>query len=480
MIFLINLAIITNIVCLIFFPAHNLKLLKNFSLAASFVVFIISLYSLSYPFSFSGFHINSSSLAFELPNFILYMDFALDSISLFFILLTTFLFLIVIMTSFSYNYRLKEKFILLFVLELLLCNSFLSIDLLVFYLLFESVLIPMFLLIGIWGSQKNKIFAAYQLFLYTLAGSFFFLIGIIIIYTIYGSGNIFFLKSIQFDFKIESLLFILFLVSFSVKIPMFPFHLWLPKAHVEAPTTGSVLLAGVLLKLGSYAFLRFSLFLFPNASLYFAPLVMSLAILSIIFSSFSTVRQIDLKRIIAYSSIAHMNFLVGGLFSNNLQGISGSLLLQIAHGLSSSALFICIGVLYERYHTRNLYYYRGISSVMPLFSIMFFVFNLANLGFPGTLNFVSEFLLIVGIFNYSIIFGLLSLIGVFYSVIYSMVLISRVLFGQFSKDIFYFSDLSRREFFILFKLLILTIGLGFFPNFLLNCWEFYIDTWFLH
>ncbi|RYE12312.1 MAG: NADH-quinone oxidoreductase subunit M, partial [Rickettsiales bacterium] len=297
---------------------------------------------------------------------------------------------------------------------------------------------------------------------------------------LYGSGNIFFLKSIKLDFRIESLLFILFLISFSVKIPMFPFHLWLPKAHVEAPTTGSVLLAGILLKLGSYAFIRFSLFLFPNASLYFAPLVMSLALISIIFSSFSTVRQIDLKRIIAYSSIAHMNFLVGGLFSNNLQGISGSLLLQIAHGLSSSALFICIGVLYERYHTRNLYYYRGISSVMPIFSVMFFIFNLANLGFPGTLNFVSEFLLIVGIFNYSIIFGLLSLIGVFYSVIYSMVLISRVLFGQFSKDILYFSDLSRREFLILLKLLTLTIGLGFCPNLLLNCWEFYIDTWFLH
>jgi len=441
MIFLINLTLILSIIFLNFLPAHNLKLLKNFSLITSLIVFFISL---------------------------------------FFVLLTTFLFLIVIMTSFSYNYRLKEKFILLFFLELLLCNSFLAIDLLVFYLLFESVLIPMFLLIGIWGSQKNKIFAAYQLFLYTLAGSFFFLVGIIIIYTLYGSGNIFFLKSIKFDFKLESLLFLLFLISFSVKIPMFPFHLWLPKAHVEAPTTGSVLLAGVLLKLGSYAFLRFSLFLFPNASLYFAPLVMSLAMLSIIFSSFSTVRQIDLKRIIAYSSIAHMNFLVGGLFSNNLQGISGSLLLQIAHGLSSSALFICIGVLYERYHTRNLYYYRGISSVMPLFSIMFFIFNLANLGFPGTLNFVSEFLLIVGIFNYSIIFGLLSLIGVFYSVIYSMVLISRVLFGQFSKDIFYFSDLTRREFLILFKLLFLTIFFGFFPNFLLNCWEFYINTWFLH
>jgi len=480
MIFLINLTLILSIIFLNFLPAHNLKLLKNFSLITSFIVFFISLYSLVYPFSFSGYFLNSSTLVLNIPNFVLNMGFALDPISLFFVLLTTFLFLIVIMTSFSYNYRLKEKFILLFFLELLLCNSFLAIDLLVFYLLFESVLIPMFLLIGIWGSQKNKIFAAYQLFLYTLAGSFFFLVGIIIIYTLYGSGNIFFLKSIKFDFKLESLLFLLFLISFSVKIPMFPFHLWLPKAHVEAPTTGSVLLAGVLLKLGSYAFLRFSLFLFPNASLYFAPLVMSLAMLSIIFSSFSTVRQIDLKRIIAYSSIAHMNFLVGGLFSNNLQGISGSLLLQIAHGLSSSALFICIGVLYERYHTRNLYYYRGISSVMPLFSIMFFIFNLANLGFPGTLNFVSEFLLIVGIFNYSIIFGLLSLIGVFYSVIYSMVLISRVLFGQFSKDIFYFSDLTRREFLILFKLLFLTIFFGLFPNFLLNCWEFYINTWFLH
>ena len=480
MIFLINTTLILTLITLVFLPAHKLDNLKRFSLIVSILVFFISLYSLSFPFSFSGFVIYQGFTSIAIPNFILNMGFALDPLSLFFILLTTFLFIIVIMTSFSYNYRLKEKFLLLFFLELLLINSFLAIDLLVFYLLFESVLIPMYLLIGIWGSQKNKIFAAYQLFLYTLLGSFFFLIGIIIIYNIYGTGNIFFLKSQHMSFELESLLFLLFFISFSVKIPTFPFHLWLPKAHVEAPTTGSVLLAGVLLKLGSYAFIRFSLFLFPNASLYFAPLVMSLAMISIIFASFSTVRQIDLKRIIAYSSISHMNFLVAGIFSNNLQGISGSLLLQIAHGLSSSALFICIGILYERYHTRNIYYYRGISSIMPLFSLMFFVFNLANLGFPGTLNFVSEFLLVVGIFNYSLIFGLLSLIGIFYSVIYSMVLISRVLYGQFSSSILFYSDLSRREFYILLKLFIFTIFLGFFPNLLLNCWEFYITTWFLH
>ena len=480
MIYLINITLIISIITITFFPAHKLDNLKRFSLIVSIVVFLISLYALSFPFSFSGFFIYEGLILLKLPNFILNFSFALDPLSLFFVLLTTFLFIIVIMTSFSYNYRLKEKFLLLFFLELLLINSFLAIDLLVFYLLFESVLIPMYLLIGIWGSQKNKIFAAYQLFLYTLLGSFFFLIGIIIIYNIYGTGNIFYLKSIKFDFELESLLFLLFFISFSVKIPTFPFHLWLPKAHVEAPTTGSVLLAGVLLKLGSYAFLRFSLFLFPNASLYFAPLVMSLCMISIIFASFSTVRQIDLKRIIAYSSISHMNFLVGGLFSNNLQGLSGSLLLQIAHGLSSSALFICIGILYERYHTRNIYYYRGISSIMPFFSLMFFVFNLANLGFPGTLNFISEFLLVVGIFNYSIIFGLLSLIGIFYSVIYSMVLISRVLYGQFSHSIKYYSDLSRREFYILLKLFLLVIALGFFPNLLLNCWEFYLITWYLH
>jgi proton-translocating NADH-quinone oxidoreductase chain M len=480
MISLINLILILTLIIISFFPAHKLDNLKRFSLIVSILVFLISLYSLSYPFSFSGFLIYQGFISIILPHFILNMGFALDPLSLFFVLLTTFLFIIVIMTSFSYNYRLKEKFLLLFFLELLLINSFLAIDLLVFYLLFESVLIPMYLLIGIWGSQKNKIFAAYQLFLYTLLGSFFFLICIIIIYNIYGTGNIFFLKSQQMSFELESLLFLLFFVSFSVKIPIFPFHLWLPKAHVEAPTTGSVLLAGVLLKLGSYAFIRFSLFLFPNASLYFAPLVMSLAMISIIFASFSTVRQIDLKRIIAYSSISHMNFLVAGIFSNNLQGISGSLLLQIAHGLSSSALFICIGILYERYHTRNIYYYRGISSVMPLFSLMFFVFNLANLGFPGTVNFVSEFLLVVGIFNYSIIFGLLSLIGIFYSVIYSMVLITRVLYGQFTSNIIYYSDLSRREFYILLKLFFFVILLGFFPNLLLNCWEFYLITWFLH
>ncbi|RYX78575.1 NADH-quinone oxidoreductase subunit M, partial [bacterium] len=291
----------------------------------------------------------------------------------------------------------KREVFVTFLLELLLINCFTSTEIFFFYIFFETILIPMYILIGVWGSQKNKIFAANQFFLYTLFGSFFMLIAIIILYTIFGSSNLFLLKSFVIDNNLENLLFVLFFVSFSVKVPMFPFHLWLPKAHVEAPTVGSVLLAGVLLKLGSYGFLRYSLFLFPQASLYFAPIILAICVVSVVFSSLSTVRQIDLKRIIAYSSIAHMNYLIAGLFSNSLLAIAGSLLLQIAHGLSSSALFLCVGFLYERHKTRNIFYYRGMVTLMPFFVFYFFFFSLANLGFPGTVNFVSELLLFVGL-----------------------------------------------------------------------------------
>ena len=357
-------------------------------------------------------------------------------------------------------------------------NCFSTLDLLNFYIFFEALLIPMFALIGIWGSQIAKIFAANQFFIYTLFGSFFMLSGIIIIIILTGTTNILVLKGYLFENHIEKILFILFFIGLSIKIPMFPFHLWLPKAHVEAPTTGSVLLAGILLKLGSYGFIRFSLFLFPEASNYFLPLILAITIISIIYASLTVLRQNDLKRIIAYSSIAHMNFLVGAIFVKDTIALTGSLLLQIAHGLSSSALFLCIGMLYDRYKSRNIFYYRGLVTIMPIFSFLFFIFSLANLGFPGTINFISEMLIFFGLFRTVPSIALLTLSGIFLSAAYSFTLLTRIIFGPASFFIKTFYDLTRREFLILMPLAFLIIFLGLFPSYLTSYWIFGLTAWF--
>jgi len=267
-------------------------------------------------------------------------------------------------------------------------------------------------------------------------------------------------------------------MSFAIKVPMLPLHLWLPKAHVEAPTTGSVLLAGILLKLGSYGFLRFLLFLFPKASFYFLPLILSIAVISIISASFTVLRQIDLKRIIAYSSIAHMNYLVCALFVKNLFALTGSLLLQIAHGLSSSALFLAIGMLYDRYKSRNLYYYRGLVSIMPFFTFLFFVFSLANLGFPLTVNFAAELLIFIGLFQSLPTVALLTLLGILLSGIYSLTLATRISFGPSSIYIKHYYDLSRREFYTLTPIALLIFVFGLFPTYLTSYWSLSLATWF--
>jgi proton-translocating NADH-quinone oxidoreductase chain M len=403
----------------------------------------------------------------------------LDNLSLIFIILSTFLTCIVVLVTRNVEYRLKEKYFLLFVIELLLVQCFCATEILFFYFYFEALLLPIFCLIGIWGSQKEKIFAANQFFLYTLFGSFFMLIGIILLLILTGSTNIFIIKGYIFSAYIEKILFILFFIGLSVKIPIVPLHLWLPKAHVEAPTTGSVLLAGILLKLGSYGFIRFVIFLFPTASFYFLPLILSLGVMSIVYASFTVVRQIDLKKIIAYSSIAHMNYLVSAIFVKNLLAITGSILLQISHGLSSSALFLMIGMLYDRFKSRNLYYYRGLVFIMPLFSFFFFLFSLANLGFPSTINFVAEILIFLGLFDITPSIALFSLIGLLLSAIYSFTLITRLIFGPSSQYLQRFYDLSRREFYILTPIAILILLLGLNPTFIVDYWIFTISVWFL-
>ncbi len=399
-----------------------------------------------------------------------YYTIGIDGISLFFILLTTFLVILCILVSWeSIQTSIKEYLICFLLLEFLLIQVFSVIDLLLFYVYFESVLMPMFLIIGIWGSRERKIRAAYQFFLYTLVGSLLMLISLILIYFLTGTTDLQLLWNYNFS-EIQQILFWLaFFASFAVKIPMVPFHIWLPEAHAEAPTAGSVILAGVLLKMGGYGFLRFSIPMFPLATLYFTPLVYMLSLIAAIYASLTTLRQIDLKKIIAYSSVAHMGFVTIGIFTLNTQGVEGSIILMLSHGLVSSALFLCVGILYDRHKTRILKYYGGLVQVMPLFVICFFFFSFCNIGFPGTSSFIGELLVLIGAFQSNIFLTFTVSFSIILSACYSIWLLNRLSFGLLKINYFNkFQDISRREFWILAPLILLVLWMGVLPNSFLN------------
>lgn len=333
---------------------------------------------------------------------------------------------------------------------------FCMLDLLLFYVFFESVLLPMFLIIGVWGSRERKIRAAYQFFLYTLIGSLFMLLAILLIYFQTGTTDLQVLFVSEFSLQRQLLLWFAFFASFAVKVPMIPVHIWLPEAHVEAPTSGSVILAGVLLKLGTYGFVRYSIPLFPEASVYFTPLIYTLSIIGVIYASLTTLRQIDLKKIIAYSSVAHMGFVTLGLFSLNVQGIEGALFLMLSHGFVASALFLCIGVLYDRTHTRLVKYYGGLVHVMPLFSVFFLIFTMGNLSLPGTSSFVGEFLILVGVFQTNPFVATFAATGMILGGAYSIWLYNRVVFGNlkpFFYRYFYGCESTRIFYFLTFCVL---------------------------
>ncbi len=327
----------------------------------------------------------------------------------------------------------------------------------------------MFLVIGVWGSRERKIRAVYLFVFYTLLGSVLMLLGIIYLYTVTGTSNYEILCNYHFSDVEQFWLWLAFFASLASKIPMFPFHVWLPEAHVEAPTAGSVLLAGILLKLGTYGFIRFSLVLFPEASMYFAPLVYTLAIIAVIFTSLTAIRQTDFKRIIAYSSVAHMNLVMLGIFSFQTNGIEGAILQSLSHGFVSSALFLLIGVIYDRHHSRLISYYSGLVQTMPIYTLLFLFFTMANIALPGTSSFVGEFLILAGIFKFNTTAAILGSTGMVLGGAYSLWLFNRVSYGNIKIDyVTKFKDLNWREFIILIPLILGTLIMGIYPDIFLD------------
>jgi len=454
---------------LFFIHEKNAVAVKTTALVFSLITFFYSIF-LWILFDHSTARFQFTEYLEWLWSYNLYFFIGVDGISLLFILLTTFLIPLCILSSWSsIKKSLKEYYSYFLLMESLLICVFSSLDLIVFFIFFESILIPMYLIIGFWGSRTRKIKAGFQFFLYTLIGSVLMLLAIFVIYFETGTTDYQLVSNFTFSDRRQILLWLAFFMSFAIKVPMMPFHIWLPEAHVEAPTAGSVVLAGVLLKMGTYGLLRFSIALFPQGSLYFTPLVYTMSVIAVIYTSLTTLRQIDLKKIIAYSSVAHMGFVTIGLFALNIQGLEGSIVIMLSHGFVSSALFLCIGVLYERHHTRLIKYYTGVAQVIPLFSIFFFFFSMANLGFPGTSSFVGEFLTLVGVFESNTSVTFLAATGMVLGAAYSLWLCNRILFGKLTTEyISQYTEINRREFAVLIPLVFCTLFFGVYPELILD------------
>jgi len=393
----------------------------------------------------------------------------IDGISILFIVLTTFIAPICIFSGIhSIKFKIKEFLIAILLMETLMLGVFCSLDLVIFYLFFEGGLIPMFLIIGIWGGPK-RVYSAFKFFLFTLLGSVLMLIAIISIYWITGTTDVIKLLDIRIPQEYQYLLWLAFFSSFAVKLPMWPVHTWLPDAHVEAPTAGSVILAAILLKMAGYGFMRFSLGLFPIASDYFTPLIFVLSIVAIIYTSLVALMQDDMKKLIAYSSVAHMGFVTIGIFSLTKQGLEGSIIQMISHGLISAALFLSVGVLYDRYHSRMISSYGGLVNIIPKYAFVFMIFVLAALGLPGTSGFIGEFLVLVGTFQKNVLVTILASTGVILTAAYMLWLYRRVVFGKVTNiEIKDMKDLDKTEIYIFSSLIFLILFFGFYPEPLFN------------
>ncbi|QXM24639.1 NADH-quinone oxidoreductase subunit M [Elioraea tepida] len=388
-----------------------------------------------------------------------------DGLSVLFVLLSTLLTPLCVVASWqSVETRVREYMIAFLVLETMMVGMFCALDIVIFYVFFEGVLIPMFLIIGVWGGARRT-YAAFKFFLYTLLGSVLMLLALIWIYLDAGTTDIPALLQHRIAPAAQMWLFLAFFASFAVKVPMWPLHTWLPDAHVEAPTAGSVILAGVLLKMGGYGFLRFSIPMFPDATVTLAPLVFALSVVAVVYTSLVALAQTDIKKLIAYSSVAHMGLVTLGLFTLNQQGMEGAIFQMLSHGVVSAALFLCVGVIYDRVHTREIAAYGGLSSVMPRYAILFMLFTMASVGLPGTSGFVGEFLAIVGAWQVSKLLALLAASGMVLGAAYMLYLYRRVLFGTLTKDTLKgLADLSPREAAVFAPLAVLTLWMGVFPT----------------
>jgi len=461
---------------LLFIPSSHKSLLRSIALSCSCLTFVLSL--------FLWVFFNNSIGTFQyvekflwIPILNINFPIGLDGISLFFILLTTLLIPLCLLASWgSIQVNLKKYLISFLVMEFFLIGVFCILDLLLFYIFFESVLIPMFLIIGIWGSRERKIRASYFFFLYTLLGSVLMLLSILYIYYQVGTTDYEVLLTFSFSPLEQKIMWFTFFASFATKVPMVPVHLWLPEAHVEAPTAGSVILAGVLLKLGTYGFIRFSLPLFPEACFYFAPFVYGMSVVGVVYASFTAIRQSDFKRIIAYTSVAHMNLVMIGLFSFNIIGIEGAILQSLSHGFVASALFLIIGVVYDRHHTRMVKYYGGLVHTMPIYVFIFLFFTMANIGLPGTGSFVGEFLILTGSFKINTTVTFLGATGMIIGGCYSLWLFNRVAYGNLKTQYFKnYLDVNKRELLTFCPLLLGTLIMGVYPNIFLDSIHFSVN-----
>jgi NADH-quinone oxidoreductase subunit M len=395
-----------------------------------------------------------------------------DGISMLFILLSTLLTPLCILASWdSVQTRVREYMIAFLALEAMMVGMFAALDLVLFYIFFEAVLIPMFLIIGIWGGAR-RVYAAFKFFLYTLAGSVLMLLAILAIWYVKGTTDIPTLMQADFPRGMQMWLFLAFFASFAVKVPMWPVHTWLPDAHVEAPTAGSVILAGVLLKMGAYGFLRFSLPMLPEASAAFAPMIFALSVVAVVYTSLVALAQEDMKKLIAYSSVAHMGIVTLGIFTFNVQGISGALFTMLSHGVVSGALFLCVGVLYDRVHTREIARYGGVAKIMPAYALVFMLFTMASVALPGTAGFPGELLVIVGAFKVNpwVAFG--AALGMILGAAYMLYLYRRVAFGRVTRDdLRGLLDLHPREYAVFAPLILLTLWMGIYPSSFLSVFE---------
>ena len=455
--------------------SSNYNSAKYISLFVSLANFILSLYL------WFAFDKNSSDFQFVeerewIVNFINYKV-GIDGISILFIILTTFITsLCVISVNSTIKTRLKDFLVAILIMETMMIGVFCSLDLVIFYLFFEAGLIPMFLIIGIWGGER-RVYSAFKFFLYTLLGSVLMLVAIIYIYWISGTTDVEKLYEIGIDAKYQKILWLAFFSSFAVKTPMWPVHTWLPDAHVEAPTAGSVILAAILLKMAGYGFLRFSIPMFPVASEFFTPLIYSLSIIAIIYTSLVALMQDDMKKLIAYSSVAHMGYVTLGIFTLTKQGIEGSIYQMISHGLISAALFLCVGVVYDRLNSRLISTYGGLVNFLPKYSFLFLVFALAALGLPGTTGFLGEFLILTGTFQKNYLAAMLATFGVVLGAAYMLWLTKRVIFGKtVNEKIKNLKDTNRSEVFMLTILAFFVILFGFYPMPLIETLNVSVDN----